>query len=63
MGEGEITIKEIFELLPHRYPFLMIDKVVEINVEKEYVKAIKNVTINEPYFIGHFQKILLCQEF
>uniref|UniRef100_A0A7C4JRU7 3-hydroxyacyl-[acyl-carrier-protein] dehydratase FabZ n=1 Tax=Thermodesulfobacterium geofontis TaxID=1295609 RepID=A0A7C4JRU7_9BACT len=54
MGEGEITIKEIFELLPHRYPFLMIDKVVEINAEKEYVKAIKNVTINEPYFIGHF---------
>jgi 3-hydroxyacyl-[acyl-carrier-protein] dehydratase len=54
MGEGEITIKEIFELLPHRYPFLLIDKIIEVDAEKEYIKAIKNVTINEPFFMGHF---------
>lgn len=54
MKKGEINLKEIFELLPHRYPFLMIDKVVELDAEKEYMKAIKNVTINEPFFMGHF---------
>ncbi len=50
----ELEIKEIMELLPHRYPFLMVDKVLEIDPEREYIKAIKNVTINEPYFQGHF---------
>lgn len=54
MEKKEINLKEIFGLLPHRYPFLMIDKIIEIDTEKEYVKAIKNVTINEPFFIGHF---------
>lgn len=43
---------EIQKILPHRYPFLLIDKVVEMN-EKNIV-AIKNVTINEPFFQGHF---------
>lgn len=47
-----ITNKEILEILPHRYPFLMIDKVLDYN-EKELV-AIKNFTINEPYVQGHF---------
>ncbi len=54
MEKKEISIQEIFEFLPHRFPFLMIDKVLEINVQNEYVKAIKNVTINEPFFQGHF---------
>lgn len=54
MKKGEIILEEIFKLLPHRYPFLMIDKVVEVDAEKEYVKAIKNVTINESFFMGHF---------
>jgi 3-hydroxyacyl-[acyl-carrier-protein] dehydratase len=54
MEKQEISTKEIFEYLPHRFPFLMIDRVLEIDAEKEYVKAIKNVTINEPYFQGHF---------
>lgn len=49
-----INIKEIMEILPHRYPFLMIDKILEVNKERLYVKAIKNVSINESYFIGHF---------
>jgi 3-hydroxyacyl-[acyl-carrier-protein] dehydratase len=54
MKKEEIGIDFIKKVLPHRFPFLMIDKVEEIDVEKEYVKAIKNVTINEPFFMGHF---------
>ncbi len=41
------------EYLPHRFPFLMVDRVLEIQVDKS-IKAIKNVTINEPIFTGHF---------
>ncbi len=43
----------ILEILPHRYPFLLIDKVVEF-VDNQRIVAIKNVTINEPFFPGHF---------
>ena len=46
-------IQEILDFLPHRYPFLLIDKVVEFEPAKRLV-AIKNVTINEPFFQGHF---------
>jgi 3-hydroxyacyl-[acyl-carrier-protein] dehydratase len=46
-------IQEILEFLPHRYPFLLIDRVVEFEPAKRLV-AIKNVTINEPFFQGHF---------
>lgn len=46
-------IGEVFNYLPHRYPFLMIDRVVEWEAGKSLV-AIKNVTINEPFFQGHF---------
>jgi 3-hydroxyacyl-[acyl-carrier-protein] dehydratase len=46
-------IQEILELLPHRYPFLLIDRIVEFEPTKRIV-AIKNVTINEPFFQGHF---------
>jgi 3-hydroxyacyl-[acyl-carrier-protein] dehydratase len=48
-----LDILEIMALLPHRYPFLLIDRVVEITRMKRIV-AIKNVTINEPFFEGHF---------
>jgi 3-hydroxyacyl-[acyl-carrier-protein] dehydratase len=48
-----LDINEIFRILPHRYPFLLIDRVVEI-VRKQRIVAIKNVTINEPFFNGHF---------
>jgi 3-hydroxyacyl-[acyl-carrier-protein] dehydratase len=48
-----LTIEEIMALLPHRYPFLLIDRVVEVERKKRIV-AIKNVTINEPFFQGHF---------
>ncbi|HLE40263.1 MAG TPA: 3-hydroxyacyl-ACP dehydratase FabZ [Nitrospirota bacterium] len=48
-----IGIKEIQEMLPHRYPFLLIDRILEMEVNKRIV-GIKNVTINEPFFQGHF---------
>lgn len=48
-----IDINKIINLLPHRYPFLLVDKVTDY-VEFEYLTAIKNVTINEPFFTGHF---------
>jgi 3-hydroxyacyl-[acyl-carrier-protein] dehydratase len=49
----ELDVMEIQQILPHRYPFLLIDRVVEI-ARKERIVAIKNVTINEPFFQGHF---------
>ncbi len=48
-----IEIQEIMEILPHRYPFLLIDKIVEMEMGKRVV-GIKNVTFNEPFFQGHF---------
>ena len=48
-----MTIDEIKEYLPHRYPFLLIDRVVEFEKDTRIV-AIKNVTVNEPFFPGHF---------
>ena len=48
-----VDISEILELLPHRYPFLLVDRVIEFEKEKKIV-AIKNVTFNEPFFQGHF---------
>jgi len=46
-------IQKIMELLPHRYPFIMIDRIIELAPGKKVV-ALKNVTINEPFFQGHF---------
>jgi 3-hydroxyacyl-[acyl-carrier-protein] dehydratase len=51
-----LTIGQIMEYLPHRYPFLLIDRVVEFERGTRIV-AIKNVTINEPYFVGHFPEL------
>ena len=48
-----IDVEEIKKVLPHRYPFLMIDRVIEVK-KGESIKAIKNVTYNEPFFQGHF---------
>jgi len=48
-----MQINEIKEYLPHRYPFLLVDRVLEIELGKS-IKAVKNVTINEPFFDGHF---------
>src|SRR5258706_9915355 len=48
-----MEIGDIFKLLPHRYPFLLIDRVIELERKKRIV-ALKNVTFNEPFFQGHF---------
>jgi 3-hydroxyacyl-[acyl-carrier-protein] dehydratase len=50
---GAMDIAQIMKFLPHRYPFLLVDRVVEL-VPSERVVAIKNVTMNEPQFTGHF---------
>jgi 3-hydroxyacyl-[acyl-carrier-protein] dehydratase len=49
----QIDIQRIMEMIPHRYPFLMIDKVIDV-VANEQATGIKNVSINEPHFQGHF---------
>ena len=51
--QNEIDIHRIREILPHRYPFLLIDRVVE-HTPGESLTALKNVTVNEPFFEGHF---------
>lgn len=48
-----MDVNEIREYLPHRYPFLLVDRVLELE-EGESIVAIKNVTVNEPFFNGHF---------
>jgi 3-hydroxyacyl-[acyl-carrier-protein] dehydratase len=48
-----MDIHEILKKLPHRYPILLVDRVLELEKGKR-IKALKNVTINEPYFVGHF---------
>src|SRR5882762_5840067 len=47
-----LDIEAIRDILPHRYPFLMVDRIIEM--EPERIVGIKNVSINEPYFVGHF---------
>ncbi len=48
-----MDIHKILKQLPHRYPFLLVDRVLELDKGKT-IKALKNVTINEPFFVGHF---------
>ncbi|HEY9132761.1 MAG TPA: 3-hydroxyacyl-ACP dehydratase FabZ [Dyella sp.] len=48
-----VNVEQIQQLLPHRYPFLLVDRVIELVPDKSVV-ALKNVTINEPFFQGHF---------
>ncbi len=52
---NSMNIHKVLEYLPHRYPFLLIDRVLSYEPGKE-VRALKNVTINEPFFNGHFPK-------
>jgi len=49
----QLSVLEIKKIIPHRFPFLMIDKVIDLK-PNEKLTAIKNVSINEPYFVGHF---------
>lgn len=51
-----LDIHQILKILPHRYPFLLIDRVLDLK-RKERIVAIKNVTINEPFFTGHFPEL------
>ena len=53
MNKECCNIDEIKKLIPHRYPFLLIDRVTDI-VKNESATGVKNVTVNEPYFLGHF---------
>jgi 3-hydroxyacyl-[acyl-carrier-protein] dehydratase len=61
-----LDINDICRILPHRFPFLLIDRVIEIK-RKQKIVAIKNVTINEPFFAGHFPNlpimpgVLICE--
>lgn len=52
-GESVLDINEVMKILPHRYPFLMVDRIVDCLGDSKCI-AVKNVTINEPYFAGHF---------
>ncbi|HFC97457.1 MAG TPA: 3-hydroxyacyl-ACP dehydratase FabZ [Thermosulfurimonas dismutans] len=49
-----LEARRILTLLPHRYPFLLVDRVEEIDPERAYIRAVKNVSHNEPFFLGHF---------
>ena len=54
-----IDIEKILDMMPHRYPFLLIDRLLKVEKD-EYAIGLKNVTINEPFFLGHFpaQKVM-----
>lgn len=54
--EPKIDINRIMDMIPHRYPILLVDRVLEIDPGESAV-ALKNVTINEPHFLGHFPKL------
>lgn len=62
----ELKIEEIMEILPHRYPMLLVDKIIEM-VPMEYSIGVKSVTMNEPFFQGHFPGhpimpgVLICE--
>ncbi len=62
----EMNIQEIMNTIPHRYPFLLVDKIIDLEPGKKAV-GIKNVTINEPFFQGHFPGrpimpgVLICE--
>ena len=54
MNDPIMNIEQIIKMLPHRYPFLLVDRVISIDYEQESLIALKNVTFNEPHFTGHF---------
>ncbi len=55
-----LQIEEILELLPHRFPFLLVDRVLDFE-EGRFLRAVKNVSVNEPFFRGHFRANRFCQ--
>jgi len=56
-SEPVLGVRDIAEILPHRYPFFLIDKIVHIDLEKNEIIGQKNVTINEHFFSGHFPEV------
>ena len=52
-----LNVMEIAKLIPHRYPFLLVDKILDVNPEENYVIGVKNVTFNENFFQGHFPEM------
>ena len=54
VASDQLNVKEIMDVLPHRYPFLLVDKVIKTNIEKDIIVGQKNVTFNEAFFQGHF---------
>jgi UDP-3-O-[3-hydroxymyristoyl] N-acetylglucosamine deacetylase/3-hydroxyacyl-[acyl-carrier-protein] dehydratase len=62
-----LNINDLLKIMPHKYPFLLIDKVIKLDMENETIVGVKNVTYNEPYFIGHFPGkpvmpgVLICE--
>ena len=61
MKKNELNIEDIKKLIPHRYPFLLIDKLIDIEPEKS-ATGIKNVTFNENFFQGHFESMSVMPE-
>jgi 3-hydroxyacyl-[acyl-carrier-protein] dehydratase len=55
IAETALEIQDILAFMPHRYPFLLVDRVLELEPAKR-IKALKNVSINEPFFTGHFPR-------
>lgn len=55
LAEGQIDINRIMEMIPHRYPLLLVDRILEFEPKKS-ATGLKNVTMNEPHFLGHFPK-------
>ncbi|WP_028605662.1 3-hydroxyacyl-ACP dehydratase FabZ [Ottowia thiooxydans] len=51
-----LDIHQILTKLPHRYPFLLVDRVLDVDLQAKTLRALKNVTVNEPFFGGHFPK-------
>ena len=49
-----ISIEEIRHILPHRYPFLLVDRVLDVDLDNNVIECIKNISVNEPQFNGHF---------
>ena len=49
-----VDVNTIRSLIPHRYPFLLVDRIVDLDIEAKRIVGVKNVTVNEPFFQGHF---------
>lgn len=52
-----LTTKQIKKILPHSYPFLLVDGIIHINLDENEIIGVKNVTVNEPFFQGHFPHV------